>query len=279
MLSSVKDILTKEVDVKEFLAMEIELTKLKQLLSTEIKVKEFLEMEVELTNLKQLLSTEIKLKEFLVQEIDLKSFLSNKSPADSEIESKSSDKFVDEISIGEMDFSSDLEPSVEVITDATELPSQKKVKRDLPAHDYSLIDTLNEEHKKIRFVYNRLMSFTIEKDYSKVAGQLEIFNGEIREHYQKADTNLYAYLKTYVQIKYPQREKAFAQLNLEMKNISIEIFYIISQSPNIPLTEKTYNAFMKEFMAVGKLMNERINQEKSLLFKMYEQTNTAKSIS
>ncbi len=279
MLSSVKDILTKEVDVKEFLAMEIELTKLKQLLSTEIKVKEFLEMEVELTNLKQLLSTEIKLKEFLVQEIDLKSFLSNKSPADSEIEPKSSDKSVDEIAIGEIGVSSNPEPSVEVTTDATELPSQKKVKRDLPAHDYSLIDTLNEEHKKIRFVYNRLMSFTIEKDYSKVAGQLEIFNGEIREHYQKADTNLYAYLKTYVQIKYPQREKAFAQLNLEMKNISIEIFYIISQSPNIPLTEKTYDAFMKEFMAVGKLMNERINQEKSLLFKMYEQTNTAKSIS
>ena len=96
---------------------------------------------------------------------------------------------------------------------------------------------------------------------------------------KKTDIELYAYLRTYVQIKYPKREKAFTQLSLEMKNNSIEIFYIISQSPSIPMSEKTYNAFMKEFMAVGKLMNERINREKELLFKMYEQTNSAKNIS
>jgi len=252
MLSTVKDILTKEVDVKKFLEMEIELTKLKQLLLTEIK-----------------------LKEFLVQEIDLTSFLYKKSPTDSINESISSD----ETTIGETGVSSNSKPSVEVITDATELQSSVKEKRDLPAYDYTLIDSLHEEHKEIRFIYNRLMSFTIDKDYEKVANQLEAFNGEIRQHYQKSDTNLYAYIKTYVQIKYPQREKAFAQLSLEMKNNSIEIFYIISQSPNIPLTEKTYDAFMKEFLAVGKLMNERINREKELLFKMYEQTNAEKSIS
>ena len=266
MFSAVKDALTKEIDVKE-------------LLTKEIDIKEFLAMEIELTKLKQLLATEIKLKEFLVQEIDLKSFLSSKSPKGSEIKSKDSDVAVDDISIGEKGVSSRSEPAVEVITDAAEIKSPKKVKRDLPAHDYALIESLAAEHKKIRFIHNRLMSLTIEKDYAKVAGQLEIFNGEIREHYQKADTNLYAYLKTYVQIKYPQREKAFAQLNLEMKNISIEIFYIITQSPNIPLTEKSYDAFLQEFMAVGKLMNERINREQNLLFKMYEQTHTAKSIS
>jgi len=252
MLSTVKDILTKEVDVKRFLEMEIELTKLKQLLLTEIK-----------------------LKEFLVQEIDLTSFLYKKSPTDLKNESISSD----ETAIGEMGVSSNSQPLIEVITDAIELQSSEKVKRDLPAYDYSLVDSFHAEHKKIRFIYNRLMSLTIEKDYAKVAEQLDIFNGEIREHYQKTDSRLYAYLKTYVQIKYPQREKAFAQLSLEMKNNSIEIFYIISQSPNIPLTAKSYNAFMKEFMAVGKLMNERINREKDLLFKMYEQTNAAKSIS
>ena len=247
MLSAVKDILTKEVDVKEFLAMEIELTKLKQLLATEIK-----------------------LKEFLVQEIDLSSFLSSKSLQDSTNPE-------DIISIDSIAVSSNPSPIIEVISDAKELPIG--VKQDLPGHDFSLIDALHEEHKKIRFIYNRLMSFAIERDYAKVAGQLESFNTEMREHYQKADTELYAYLRTYVRIKYPKREKAFTQLSLEMKNNSIEIFYIISQSPSIPLTEKTYSAFMKEFMAVGKLMNERINREKELLFKMYEQTNTAKSIS
>jgi len=277
MLSAVKDILTKEVDVKKFLEMEIELTKLKELLSTEVKVKEFLEMEIELTKVKQLLLTEIKLKEFLLQDIDLTSFLSEKSPNDSEIESKNYAR--NEIAIGEIGVSSNSETSVEVITDVSELPPQKKIKRDLPAYDYTLIDSLKAEHKEIRYIHNRLMSLAIDKNFEKVVGQLETFNGEVRVHYQKADTNLYAYLKTYVQIKYPQREKAFAQLSLEMKNISIEIFYIITQSPNIPMTENTYDAFIKEFVVVGKLMNERIKRENELLFKMYEQTHEAKSIS
>lgn len=246
MLSAVKDILTKEVDVKEFLEMEIELTKLKQLLATEIK-----------------------LKEFLVKEIDLSSLMSKKSSEDSMLERISSDQAVDEI-----DISAETNSSIDV---TKQLASN--VKNDLPVFDYFLIELLTEQHKNIRSTFNRLMSFAIEKDYVKASGHLEIFNGKIRQHYKKADVGLYAYLRTYVRIKYPQREKAFSQLSLEMKNNSIEIFYIISQSPNIPVTEKTYDAFMKEFMAVGKLMNDRINREQDLLFKMYEQTNVVKTIS
>ena len=273
MLGAVKNILTKEMDVKAILKKEVD-------------VKEFLEMEIELTKLKQLLATEIKLKEFLVQEIDLNKLLSTKSMQ----EKASSDiKVVEDLKFEHVDkllnitspladeVESDEIESDEVGSDEIEIT--EKVKRDLPAFDFSLIETLHTQHKEIRFIFNRLMSFAVEKDYAKVAGQLETFNNVVRKHYKKTDIELYAYLRTYVQIKYPKREKAFTQLSLEMKNNSIEIFYIISQSPSIPMSEKTYNAFMKEFMAVGKLMNERINREKELLFKMYEQTNSAKNIS
>lgn len=246
MLSSVKDILTKEVDVKKFLEMEIELTKIKQLLATEIK-----------------------LKEFLVQEIDLKSFLSKTYSNNSDAEQMSPEKSLD--SGSETNTQSSVEEKIE--------PIVPQIKRNLPAHDFSLIDDLIAEHKKIRFIFNQVMSLAIKKDYVKVSDKLELFNAEIREHYHKADTELYAYLKTYVQIKYPKREKAFTQLSLEMKNLSIEIYYIISQSPNIPFKEETRKEFIKEFMTLGKLLNERINKEQTVLFKMYQQTNAAKSIS
>jgi len=36
---------------------------------------------------------------------------------------------------------------------------------------------------------------------------------------------------------------------------------------------------MKDFMSVGKLLNERILREESVLFKMYQQTNSVKNIS
>ncbi len=267
MLDSVKDVLTKEVDVKGILTQEVDV---KGILTKEVNVKEFLEMEIELTKLKELLATEIKLKEFLVQEIDLGKLLSKPRPS------------AEKTSVTEDD---EAKESAKASNDEAELESKAnakikpEIKRDLPAYDYSLIETLHAEHKRIRFIFNRIMSYAIEKDYDKVAGQLEAFNKEIRTHYQKADTDLYAYLKTYVQIKYPKREKAFTQLSLEMKNLSIEIYYTISQSPNVPLTEKTYKGFMKDFMSVGKLLNERILREESVLFKMYQQTNVAKDIS
>jgi len=251
MLSAVKEALTKEIDVKE-------------LLNKEIDVKEFLEMEIELTKLKKVLATEIKLKEFLVQEIDLGSFMSDKSAKKNSVKTESDPKLL----------SSNESDSTEVKTQVLLKP-----KRNLPAYDYGLINLLDEEHTKIRFIFNRIMSLAIEKKYQGIATQLDIFNKEMREHYHKSDIELYAYLKTYVQIKYPKREKAFSQLSLEMKNISIEIFYIMSQSPNLPLSDKTHAGFMKEFLSLGKLLNERINREKSLLFKMYEQTKEAKSIS
>lgn len=265
MLNTVKDVLNKEVDVKGILTSEVDV---KGILTKEVNVKEFLEMEIELTKLKELLATEIKLKEFLVQEIDLGSLLSKESSNTSvNIGETSNDELNEGTAFSEASDSKD---------DLTDI---SVIKRDLPAYDYTLIETLHAEHKRIRFIFNKIMSFTIEKDYEKVAGQLETFNSEIRRHYQKADIELYAYLKTYVQIKYPQREKAFTQLSLEMKNLSIEIYYTISQSPNIPLSGKTYNGFMKEFMTVGKLLNERILREESVLFKMYKQTHAAKDIS
>ena len=254
MLSAVKDILTKEVNVKEFLEMEIELTKLKELLATEIK-----------------------LKEFLVQEIDLKKLLTMDSGDqqlhDRRIHNRRKDDG-DEETISHGKDNENQAQDDEALSEIIQLPAIKQ----LPAYDYALIDSMQEENEANRFVFNELMRFAEAKDYSKVAGRLEIFNSQIRDHYHRADISLYAYLKTYIHIKFPKREKAFTQLSLEMKNISIEIFYTISQSPNLPLSDKTHSAFMKEFNHLGELMNERIHREESVLFTMYEQTHTAKSI-
>lgn len=239
----------------------------KEILTKEVNIKEFLEMEIELTKIKQLLATEIKLKEFFVQEIDLSRFLLKAYTKNAVNEQLNSVK--------NTDINTSIKPSVKEKIETV----SPQVKRDLPAYDFTLINELLAEHKKIRFIFNQIMSYAIEKKYIKVAGQLDAFNKEIREHYQKADAELYAYLKTYVQIKYPKREKAFTQLSLDMKNISIEIYYIISQSPNIPLNAENYNGFMKEFLSLGKILNKRINKEQSVLFKMYGQTNAAKSIS
>ena len=229
----------------------------KEILTREVNIKEFLEMEIEVKKLKQLLETEIKLKEFLIQEIDIKHLFSVHDQ----------EKALKVVKIDNSKQPQLLEKPV------------KTAKKLLPPFDYSLVDSLRKDHKEILFIYNEMMKYAAAKDYPKVTGRLELFSRKIREHYQKADVDLYAYLKCHIQQKYPKREKAFTELSLEMKNISIEIFFTISQSTNIPLNDKRYDGFIKEFTHLGEQLNKRIDREESVLFMMYKKCNEALDIS
>ncbi len=78
--------------------------------------------------------------------------------------------------------------------------------------------------------------------------------------------------------RYPNHERAFNELCIEMKNISIDVFFSISQSPNLPINDNNYNNFMKEFKLLGKLIRRRIHREDTVLFVMYEESNEARDL-
>lgn len=253
MLDSVKEILTKEIDLNEILEKEID-TK---------HIKDFLAQEIEIKRLKELLATEIKLKEFLVQEIDIKTMFSSseKEQQKKQVENKKGAKTEsDDIS-------------------KTETPRKKKVAVKLPPYDFSLLDSLSDEQEEILFVHSEIMKFAKAGRYSSVAGRLDYFSTMVKAHFNRADKELYSYLRLFIQQRYPKREKAFTELSLEMKNISIEVFFTLTQSPNIPVNDKTVGQFLKEFDRVGTLLDMRIHREETVLFVMYEESNEAVSIS
>lgn len=228
MLDSIKEVLTKDIEVKgikEVLTKDIELN----------DVKDFFEMEIELNKLKELLATEIKMKEFLLQEIDMHNLFSSRK-----------EKF----------------KKFEKITASSKLM--------LPVYDLGLIETLRKDHKEILFIYEELMENVKARKYPLVVVHLERFTVKITDYFAMADAELYSYLKIYIHLKFPKREKAFTELSLEMKNISLSIFYSISQSPNIPLSDATYRGFIEEFKLVGEQLYDRIDREKKVLFGMYE---------
>lgn len=252
MLDSVKDILTKDIDLNEILDKEIETKHL----------KEFLAQEIEIKRLKELLATEIKLKEFLIQEIDIKTMFTSKEKA--EIEQK------DDV----------VENTTEARSDQTQKETAKtKQKIKLPPYDYSLLETLKKEQEEFLFVHSEIMKFAEAKQYSSVMGRLEYLSTMLKAHFQRSDKELYSYLRTFIQQRYPKREKAFTELCLEMKNISIEVFFTLTQSPNIPVNDNTVEAFVKEFDRLGTLLDQRIHREETVLFVMYEESNEAVNIS
>jgi iron-sulfur cluster repair protein YtfE (RIC family) len=94
-----------------------------------------------------------------------------------------------------------------------------------------------------------------------------------------SDKELYSYLKAFIHQRYPNREKAFTELSLEMKNISISIFFTLTQSYNLPLNESTHDGFVKEFELLGVQLEDRISREERVLFPMYEKSRELKDIS
>ncbi len=261
MLNSVKDVLTKEINLKEVLTKEIEMD----------DVKKVLLMEIEIEKLKDLLETEVKMKEFLLTEINIKDFLSRPSTQ------KKNEPTDDILHVQDIDGNDVGEKNVkEVGVESQNDALQKKL---LPPFDYGLIETLRNDHQEICFSFDQMMKLAKDKKYTLAAELLDSYTNRIRAHYQRADVGLYSYLKCYIQQKYPKREKAFNELSLEMKNISIEIFYSISQSVNIPLCEETHEAFIKEFEVLGNAMKDRVKREETVLFKMYEESHEIKNIS
>ncbi|GAA0397584.1 hypothetical protein GCM10009133_03270 [Cocleimonas flava] len=276
MLDSVKEILTKEIDLHDVLDKEIDTKHLKKFLAQEIEIKK----------LKELLATEIKLKEFLVQEIDVKKMFSTHEQAKidkEEAEYKSINKAVSDNNLKMLDAGSkkaeaakeNTEENKHKNAEANAVPSPKK----LPPYDYSLIKTLEEEQAELLFVYKEMMKHAEAEQYSAAAGRLEAFSSKIKAHFHKADKELYSYLRTFIQLKYPKRERAFNELNLEMKNISIEIFFSITQSPHIPVNERNRSEFIKEFTHLGKLLETRIHREETVLHVMYDESNGPTDIS
>ena len=245
MLSAVKDVLTK--DIKDIAVKDI---------------KNFLEMEIEIEKLKALLATEVKLKEFLLQEINVSDFVPRHNKAES-----TSDESTETENIASDDVDKQNKAGI----------SNSKIM--LPSFDYALIEKLHTDHEELLFIYRELMKNARDRKYPLVAVHLERFTSRITEHYALADKDLYSYLKVYIQLKYPKRVKAFSELSLEMKNISLSIFFSVSQSPHIPLNEMNYEEFMDEFNQLGSLLRTRINREKQVLFKMYKESNEAKEIS
>ena len=244
---------------------------LKEILTKEVDLKEFLEMEIELNKIKELLATEIKIKEFLVQEIDIKKMFSSHEQA-----------MLTQQSIANDDEDTDIESvSNETIEKGSPESGIKKevVPIMLPPYDYGLIDTLRADHKEIIFLQGEIVKYAQDEKYELVARRLEAFSTKVKAHFHQADKELYSYLKTFILQRYPKREKAFTELSLEMKNISIEVFFCLTQSPNIPMNKTNRVLFINEFRRIGELLQNRIHREETVLYVMYEESNEALDIS
>ncbi len=147
---------------------------------------------------------------------------------------------------------------------------QKNSARTLPAYDTSLIGALKSDHEDIVILYNQVLKTARSRDYIALQRMLGEFATLHTNHTQMEDERIYGYLKTLASKKSHVEQRVLADFSSEMKNISISIFSSVSQSPNIPVNDKTVEAFIEEFSLMGFILQDRIEREECILYPIYE---------
>lgn len=152
-------------------------------------------------------------------------------------------------------------------------------KNDLPAYDLSLVGSLKYDHEQILVIYENIISAAEEKEYPKIQLLLKDFTVALTNHIQQEDEQLYGYLKTLAEQESKTTKKVIDRFTSEMKNISIEIFSFLSQSPCIPVNDNTVDKFIVRFNEIGKELLNRINHEEKVLYPIYANSRTVVNIS
>lgn len=244
MLDSVKEVLVKEIDVKDvknLLVKDIEMKAIKEVLLKEIditKLKESLISEIKETLLQEINVSVIK--EALTKEIVIKDLLSNKSNIEiSPLEAKESQ----------------------------EEPKDKKV--NLPAYKYGLTESFKNDHQEIFSIYEIIMHLAKEKEYATLPLMLSKFSKKCLEHFSEEE-ELYVYMKALAGNRSEIERKVATEFSVEMKNLSVSLFSILNQSNYIPVNDGTVDGFLKELDELGEIVKERIWREERILYPMYE---------
>lgn len=155
--------------------------------------------------------------------------------------------------------------------------AQKKV--NIPVFDHSLIARLELEHQTILLKYNEIIQLAESKNYVQLSNRFEEFSSELISHIRMEDDELYLYMKNLASYNGSIEEKVCGEFISEMKKITISMFYILSQSPNIPVNDGNVEAFIGEFKGLGEVLQDRILREEKIIYPMYENSRKVVNIS
>lgn len=255
MLNSVKEVLVKDIevkDVKNVLMTEIEMSDVKGALLKEIDISKLKESLIK--DLKETLLQEIDisgLKEALTKEIIVKDFF----PGESNTKIDSSNKREEE-------------------------KSEEKVEKkavDLPAYKYGLTDSFKNNNQEILSISEIIMHLANEKEYATLPLMLSKFSKKCVEHFSEEE-ELYTYMKALAGNRSEIERKVAIEFSQEMKNLSISLFSILNQSNYIPVTDDTVDGFIEELGEIGKIVTERIRREEKILYPLYENSRKVVNI-
>jgi len=243
---SVKILKTEDnVENKNFFLRDIDMGSVKEALLKELdisKIKESLVDDVKATLLKEI---DISgLKEVLVKDIVMKDLIGRKSNQNSE-------------------------QAKEKPSTTTAQKINHKVVVNLPAYKYGLIDGYKKDHQEILSVYEMIIKYAKNKDYTTLPLMLSQFSKKCHEHFNDEE-ELYTYMKVLAGSRSEIERRVATEFGVEMKNLSLELFNILNQSKFIPVNDNTVTGFIDEFYNLGEVLKERIKKEEAILYPMYE---------
>lgn len=132
-----------------------------------------------------------------------------------------------------------------------------------------LISQLKQEHQQLLNRYKEILEAVKAKAFGDANRFLQAFDAELRAHLWKEHAELYVYLE-YVLAKDSHSFKQMHELRLNMDHISSDVISFIHRYTVDPINETTAAHFKKEFEQIGKIIVNRIQQEETSLYNLYQ---------
>jgi len=241
---SVKTLKKEDEDHKHFFLRDIDMSAVKEALLKELdisKLKESLVEDVKATLLKEI---DIRgIKEALVKDIVVKNLIGSKR-------TQSDNKLIG-------------------VNPVKKSQKQKKASVNLPAYKYGLVDGFIKDHQEMLSVYEMIMTYAKDKDYTTLPLMLSQFSKKCHEHFSEEE-ELYMFMKALAGSRSNIERRVATEFSVEMKNLSLELFTMLNQSKFIPVNDNTVTGFIDEFSQLGAILQERISKEESVLYPIYE---------
>ncbi len=233
-----------EKDPKHFFFRDIDMNSVKEALLKELdisKLKESLIDDVKATLLKEIDITGIK--DALVKDIVVKDLIGGKRTQSENIAAD--------------------------VNSVKKSQKQKKASVNLPAYKYGIVDGFIKDHQEMLSVYEMIMNYAKDKDYTTLPLMLSQFSKKCHEHFSEEE-ELYMFMKALAGSRSEIERRVATEFSVEMKNLSLELFTMLNQSKFIPVNDNTVTGFIDEFSQLGAILQERISREETVLYPMYE---------
>ncbi|WP_460824045.1 hemerythrin domain-containing protein [Lysobacter olei] len=137
------------------------------------------------------------------------------------------------------------------------------------AYDAALVPALKRDHGDLIKLYTEIGNLAMERRYGDVPARLTTFKTHFEGHLIAENVRFYNYVENSMQDD-PENLQLIRSFRREMNSIARGVVDFVKKYQINHFDQRTHEAFLEDYRAVGALLAQRIEREESSLYPLYQ---------